>query len=110
VGAGGAGLLDRLARQRRRQQHVVHAHGAAAAFAFFLRRREQRQRARLRDQQAALGVGQQNRVGDGVDDVVEERALAALAPIALDQGLLAQDLIELLAEDCREPVLFGRRR
>ena len=102
-----AGFLDRLARQRRRQQHVVHAHGAAAPFALFFRRGEQRQRARVRDEQPALGVGEQNRVGDGVDDVVEQRPLAPLLAIAVRQRLLAEDLIELLAEHRDEPVQLG---
>ena len=95
----GAGFLDGLARERRRQQHVVHPHGAAAAFALFLRRGEQRQRAGVGDEQAAFGVGQQDRVGDGVDDAVEERALAALLAVAVGERLLPEDLIELLAED-----------
>ena len=86
-----AGLLDRLARERRRQQHVVHAHGAAPALALLFRRREQRQRARVGDQQPALGVGQQNRVGDRVDDAVEQRALAPLLAIAVGERLLAEE-------------------
>ena len=107
---GGAGFLDRLARERRRQQHVVHPHGAAAAFALLLRRREQRQRARVRDQQPAFGVGQQNRVGDRVDDAVEQRALAPLLAVALGQRLLPENLIELLAEDAGEPVQLRAER
>ena len=94
-----ARLLDRLAGERRREQHVVHPHGAPAAFTLLLRRREQREGARVRDQQPPFGVGQQNRVGDGVDDAVEQRALATLFAVAFGQRLLAEDLMELLAED-----------
>ena len=99
-----ARLLDRLAREGRRQQHVVHPHRAAAALALFLRRREQRERARIGDQQAPFRVRQQNRIGDGVDDAVQEPALAPLLAIALGKRPLPQDLIELLAEDRGEPL------
>ena len=98
-----AGFLDRLARQRRRQQHVVHADGAAAAFAFLFRGGEQRQRAGVGDEQPAFGVGEENRVGDGVDDVVEQRALAPLPALAFEQPLMAQHLPQLLREERGEP-------
>ena len=53
------------------------------------------------DEQPAFGVGQQNRVGDGVDDAVEQRPLAPLLAIAFGERLLAENLIQLLAEDRR---------
>jgi len=64
----------------------------------------------LADEQPTFGVGEQNRVGDGVDDVVQQGALAALAAVAFDERMLAQDLIELLAEDGREPLQIRRQR
>jgi hypothetical protein len=57
-----------------------------------------------------FGVGQQNRVGDGVDDAVEQRAFAALLAVALREGLLPQDLIDLLREHGRKPVHVRRQR
>ena len=96
-------FLNRLARQRRGQQHVVHAHRAAAPFAFLFRRGEQGQRTRVGDEQPAFGVGQENRVGDGVDDVVEQGALASLPAIAFEQRLMPQHLRQLLREQRGEP-------
>jgi len=108
--AGRAGLLDRLARERRGQQHVVHAHRAAPPFALFFGRGEQRQRAGVGDQQAAFGVGQQNRIGDGVDDVVEQRALAPCLRSPSESACCRRNLIELLAEDVGEPVQLRAER
>ena len=53
---------------------------------------------------------EQNRVGDGVDDAVEQRPLAPLLAIAVGQRLLPEDLIELLAEDGGEPVQLRAER
>ena len=96
-------FLNRLARQRRRQQHVVHADGAAAAFAFLFRGGEQGQRAGVGDEQPAFGVGQENRIRHGVDDVVEQGALAPLPAIAFEQRLMPQHLRQLLREERGEP-------
>ncbi len=105
---GRAGLLDRLARQRGREQHVVHAHRATPPLALFLRSREQRQRARIGDQQPALGISEQNGVRHSVDDVVQQRALAPLLAVAIGQRLVSQQLVDFLAEDVGKPVQLGR--
>ena len=108
---GGAGFLDGLARERRGKEHVVHPRGAAPSFALLLRRGEQGQRAGIRDEQAPFRIGEQNRVGDGIDDAVQQRSFAALLAIALGKRLLPENLIELLAEDRGEPVkLMGEWR
>jgi hypothetical protein len=79
-------------------------------FAFFLRRREQRERARVRDQQPPFDIGQQNRIGHRVDDVVQQRALASLFAVDIGQRLIAQQLVDLLAENVGEPVQLGGQR
>ena len=65
------------ARQRGREQHVVQRHRAAPALALVLAGGEQRLGARVGDHDAAVGVGEEDRVGDGVDDAVEQRVLVA---------------------------------
>ncbi len=76
------------------------------AFALFFRSDEERQRARVGDQQPSFGVGEQNRVGDRVDDAVEQRALSSLLAVAVGERLETQQLVDFLAEDVREPVQF----
>ena len=101
--------FDGGARQRRREQHVVQLDGAPAAFALFLGRRKQLLGARVRDDQPSFGVGQQNRVGDRVDDGEEQRALAPQLADFLGEAAAAANLLDLLAEHRREPADVGRR-
>jgi hypothetical protein len=105
-----AGFLDRLARQGRRQQHVVHADRTAPAFAFFLGRREQHQRPAVRDEQPAFNVGEQNRVAHRVDDAVQQPAFAALAAIPFRERILPENLVEFLRQNGREPVQVRAHR
>ena len=60
--------------------------------------------------QPPFGVGQQNRIGNSVDDVVEQRALVPLLAVALVHRFLPEDLIELLGEHRREPLKLARQR
>ena len=79
--APGLGALDRASGERGREQHVVEGDGAPPALALVLAGGQQSLGARIGDGDAALGVGQQDRVGHRVDDVVEERSLAKDAPL-----------------------------
>src|SRR6185436_172169 len=80
------GVFDRLGRERRREEHVVERDRAAPAFALLLAREEQLLGARVGDQQLAVGVGEQNRVGDRVDDRREQRALVREPPLGAYLG------------------------
>ena len=103
--------LDRGARQRRREEHVVQLDGAAASLALLLARRKQLLGARVGDDQPTLRVGQQDRVGDRVDDREEQRALAPELAQLLGQAAAAANLIELLTEYGRQPAdVAGDRR
>ena len=103
------GRFDRGARQRRREQHVVQLDGAPAALALLLGRGKQLLGARVGDDQPAFGVGEQNRVGDGVDDREEQRALAPQLADLLGEAAAAADLLDLLAEHGRQPADVGGR-
>jgi hypothetical protein len=60
--------------------------------------RQQLLRARVGDDQPPFRVGEQNRVGDRIDDGVEQRALAPQPSHFLRQRSAAADLFHLLAE------------
>ena len=92
-------LGDRARRERRREQHVVQRDGATPALARVLGRGKQLLRVAVRDDQLAFGVGQQDRVGDGVDDAVEQHPLLA----RLGQRLPAQEPRDLLGEQTGQP-------
>jgi hypothetical protein len=79
---------DRAGRERRGEQHVVQRRRAAPALACFLRRRKQLFGVAVRDDQLAFCVGKQDRVGDGVDDAVQQHPL--LPEAGLCQQLAAQ--------------------
>ena len=98
-------LADGAGRQRRGEQHVVQRGGAPPALARFFGRREQLLRVAVGDDQLAFGVGQQDRVGDGVDDAVEQHPL--LAEARLGEELAAEQPRDLLAERAPEPERFG---
>ena len=59
--------------------------------------------ARVADDQFAVGVGEENRIGDGVDDREQQRALATELPNLLGEAAPAPNLIELLAEHGDKP-------
>ena len=84
---------------------LFSADGAAPALARFLGRGEQLLRVAVRDDQLAFGVGQQDRVGDGVDDAVEQHPL--LTESGLGQQLTAQQTRDLLAERAPDPQRLG---
>ena len=99
--AAGSLPFDEPSGERRREEQVVDLDGAAPSFAFFGANREQLLGAQVADDQLARFVGQQNRVGDRVDDAVEQ------VPLAIDAGIggdVAQpQRLELLAQHLREP-------
>ncbi len=72
---GQLGMGHGARRERGRKKHVVQAHRAAPALARVFRRGKQLFRVGVGDDQLAFGVGQQDRVGDGVDDAVEQHPL-----------------------------------
>ena len=74
-------------------------------FARFLGRREQLFRVAVGDDQLAFGVGQQDRVGDRVDDAVQQHPL--LAEARLGEQLAAQQARDLLPERAAEPGGLG---
>ena len=78
--------LDDPAGQRGREQHVVQRDGATPSLAFTLGRHQQRLGPDVREDDAAFHVGEEDRVGDGVDHALDQRQLA-LEP-ALEGGLL----------------------
>ena len=100
------GHADGARRQRRREEHVVQRGGAAPALARFFRRGEQLLGVAVRDDQLAFGVGQQDRVGDRVDDAVEQHPL--LAEARLGEELAAEQARHLLAERARPATSFRR--
>ena len=99
--------LDRDPRQRRREQHVVQFDRAAASFALFFAGRKQLLGARVGDDQTTLGVGQQNWIGDRVDDREEQRAFPAKLAHFVGEAAAAANLIELLTKYGRHPVDIG---
>ena len=80
-----------------RRQPSLASSGAANSFSAW----------RVRDDQLAFGVGQQDRVGDGVDDAVEQHPL--LPEARLGEQLAAQQPRDLLAER-RAPARAFRHR
>ena len=84
----GLAFAEGGARQRRREEHVVQLHGAPPPFAHIVRRGEEHFRSRVRDDELAFHVGEQNRIGRGVDDVEEQRVLAAQPGIVFAKSRL----------------------
>ena len=97
----GQRVFDEASGERRRKKQVVDLDGAAPSFTFLRANREQLLRAQVADDQLAGIVGQQNRVGDRVDDAVEQ------VPLPIDAGVgrdIAQAQgLKLLAENLGEP-------
>ena len=80
-------LLDRALGQGGGEEHVVEGHGATPALALPLARHEQRLRARVGDEDAALGVGEE----DGIGHDVEQHPLAPDPPVALGEEPVAAE-------------------
>ena len=95
------GLSDGVRGKRRGEQHVVQRNSATPSLAGLLRRGKQFLRVQIRDNQLPLGVGHQNRVGDGVDDAVEEHPL--LPESCFCQGRPADETSYLATEQPRRP-------
>src|SRR5439155_15522601 len=94
--------LDGPPGERGREEHVVEGDRAAPPLAVVLARRQQDLGARVGDDDAALGVGQEDRVGHRVDDVVEQRPLAEAAPLALLAALGGPQRGQARAEQARD--------
>ena len=101
LAARGFDLGDRARRERGREQHVVQRDRAPPAFAGILGRGEQLLRVRVRDDQLALRIGEQDRVGDRVDDAVQQHPL--LPEACLGEGLAALQPRHLPAEHPGDP-------
>jgi hypothetical protein len=91
----------RAGRQRSTEQHVVQRHRATPALARLFRGGEQLLGVRVRDNQLAFDVGEQDRVGDGVDDAVEQHPL--LREAAFAQRPAAEQPRRLAPEHARDP-------
>ena len=89
------GLPDRAGREGRGKQHVVQARGTPPPLAGVLGRGEKLFRVRVGDDQLAFGIGQQDRVGDRVDDAVEQHPL--LAEPRLGEQLPSEESRDLLS-------------
>ena len=102
-----AGFLDRLARQRRRQQHVVHPHGAAAAsLSSSPAVNNVSARALAMSSRPSVSV---KRIGSVTAlMMLRQRPLAPLPAIAFGERVLAENLIQLLRKNAREPPQLGR--
>ena len=90
-------------RERRREEHVVQRDGALPAFALaFLGREEPLGRA-VRDQHPPLGVREENGVRHGVDDGLQEIAIAVEPALVLDVATVRAQVRHARAEDIRDP-------
>ena len=103
LAARGARLVDRLLREGRREEHVVQRHRAVPAFALPLPRREQGVGARVGDDHPAFGVGEEDGVRRGVDDVQQQLALALQPVLVLGEGRRRAQAGDLLPEQLRRP-------
>ena len=80
---------------------LFSADGPTPAFARVLGRGEQLLRVGVGDDQLAFGVGQQDRVGHGVDDAVQQHPLLAEPDVGERPGLSSRDAC--LAKQPRQP-------
>ena len=103
LAARGARLVDRLLREGRREEHVVQRHRAVPAFALPLPRREEGVGARVGDDHPAFGVGEEDGVRRGVDDVQQQLALALQPVLVLGVGGRRAQAGDLLPEQLRRP-------
>src|SRR4030095_5678168 len=92
---------NRGASQCRREMQVVQFDGMPAPFARALRPGEELLRSRVAAQQLALGIGQENRVADGVDDRKQQPSLALQATVA--SRMARSHARQLDSEDTCEP-------
>ena len=76
--------LHGAAAERGGEQHVVDGHRAPSSLALVLPRREQPLRAGVRHHHAPLGVGQEDRIRDPVEDPLQEIPLVPESPLAFE--------------------------
>ena len=98
-------MRDRARRQRRRKQHVVERDSPPPPFARVLGRRKEFFGMRVRDDQLAFRVGQQDWVGHRVDDAVKQHPL--LTEARLRQELTAVQAAHLLRQETVQPHHIG---
>ena len=106
----GRQLLHGAPAERRGEQHVVDGHRPAATLALALPRREEALGSPVRDDHAALGVGEDDRVRDLIEDAVEEVPLPTKAPLGLDAGRPQPRAHEPVAEILGHPLELGVAR
>ena len=100
-------LLHGAAAERRGEQHVVDGDRPAATLALVLTRREQALGPSVRDDHAALGVGENDRIRHPIEDAVEEVPVPAKAPLGLEAGRAQPRAYEPVAEVLGHPLELG---
>ena len=99
--------VERRSRQRRRKKHVVQLHRAPASFADVLGSGEQQLGARVRDDELPFQIGEQDRIGGRIDDVEQQRMLAAKPGVFVEQVFVRHHALQVAPERSRDPADRG---
>src|SRR5262249_2843097 len=101
--------LARVARERRGEEPVVQRDGATTTFALLFFPSEVELGARVRDDEAPFGIREEDRIGNGLEDALEERALAIEASLRAREHADLPEVTELPPEHAEQPARFGAR-
>src|SRR6185369_4729718 len=77
--------------------------GATPSLALVLLGREVQLRPRVRDDEPALGIGEEHGIGDRLEDALEERSLAIEPLLGGAEDAQVAEIDQLPAEDAEDP-------